>query len=105
MLRARGAVPLGASAGDSWQRGRFEGPHLRDVLIDNGTLVETLETAHAYARLEELYAAVGQALADTIGRGGGRGIVMCHVSHVYRDGASLYFTFLTPARAGAEIER
>jgi alkyldihydroxyacetonephosphate synthase len=105
MLRARGAVPLGASAGDSWQRGRFEGPHLRDVLIDNGILVETLETAHAYARLEELYAAVGQALADTIGRGGGRGIVMCHVSHVYRDGASLYFTFLTPARAGAEIEQ
>ncbi len=30
---------------------------------------------------------------------------MCHVSHVYRDGASLYFTFLTPARPGAEIEQ
>jgi alkyldihydroxyacetonephosphate synthase len=30
---------------------------------------------------------------------------MCHVSHVYRDGASLYFTFLTPARHGAEIEQ
>lgn len=105
MLRARGAVPLGASAGESWERGRFEGPHLRDVLIDHGILVETLETSHAYARLEELYAAVGGALADAISSGGGRGVVMCHVSHVYRDGASLYFTFLTPARPGSEIEQ
>ncbi|GIK78040.1 MAG: alkyldihydroxyacetonephosphate synthase [Actinomycetes bacterium] len=105
MLRARGAVPLGASAGESWERGRFEGPHLRDVLIDHGILVETLETAHAYARLVELYAAVGDALAGAIGSGGGRGVVMCHVSHVYRDGASLYFTFLTAARTGSEIEQ
>jgi len=105
MMRARGAVPLGASAGEAWERGRFEGPHLRDVLIDRGILVETLETSHAYARLEELYAAVGGALTDAIERGGGRGVVMCHVSHVYRDGASLYFTFLTAARTGSEIEQ
>lgn len=105
MLRARGAVRLGASAGESWERGRFEGPHLRDVLIDHGVLVETLETSHAYARLGELYAAVGGALADAIERRGGRGVVMCHVSHVYRDGASLYFTFLTAARTGSEIEQ
>jgi alkyldihydroxyacetonephosphate synthase len=30
---------------------------------------------------------------------------MCHVSHAYRDGASLYFTFLGAARHGAEIEQ
>ncbi len=45
------------------------------------------------------------ALAGAIGADGSAGIVMCHVSHVYRDGASLYFTFLTPARTGAEIEQ
>jgi alkyldihydroxyacetonephosphate synthase len=105
MLRARGAVPLGASAGESWERGRFEGPHLRDLLIDRGILVETLETSHTFSQLEELYDAVGTALTDAIDSGGGRGIVMCHVSHVYRDGASLYFTFLTPSRAGSEIDQ
>jgi alkyldihydroxyacetonephosphate synthase len=105
MLRARGAVSLGTSAGDSWERGRFEGPHLRDTLIDRGILVETLETSHTYARLEELHDAVGKALRGTIEAGGGSGVVMCHVSHVYRDGASLYFTFLTRARPGAEIEQ
>ena len=36
---------------------------------------------------------------------GAPGIVICHVSHVYRDGASLYFTFLSRGRAGEEIEQ
>jgi alkyldihydroxyacetonephosphate synthase len=105
LLRSGGAVPLGGSPGRSWEHGRYEGPHLRDLLIDRGILVETLETSHVYGRLDDLYAAVRTALADGISAGGGRGIVMCHVSHVYRDGASLYFTFLTPARPGAEIEQ
>ena len=30
---------------------------------------------------------------------------MCHLSHAYRDGASLYFTFIAPARVGAEIDQ
>ena len=105
LLRKGGAVPLGSSPGRSWARGRFEGPHLRDVLIDAGILVETLETSHTYARVEELYAAVRAALTAEIGSDGGRGIVMCHVSHAYRDGVSLYFTFLTPARSGSEIDQ
>ena len=34
------------------------------------------------------------------------GIVICHLSHAYRDGASLYFTFACRgAPAGAEIEQ
>ena len=30
---------------------------------------------------------------------------MCHLSHAYRDGASLYFTFLAPGRPGEELEQ
>ncbi|MFN8112487.1 MAG: FAD-binding oxidoreductase [Solirubrobacterales bacterium] len=105
VLRSGGAVPLGGSPGRSWEHGRYEGPHLRDLLIDRGILVETLETSHVYGRIDDLYAAVRTALANEMSTGGARGIVMCHVSHVYRDGASLYFTFLTPARPGTEIEQ
>ena len=101
LLRGGGAIPLGSAGGRSWQRGRYEGPHLRDALIDAGVLVETLETAHSYARIGELYAGVRAALE----RATGDGVVMCHVSHAYRDGASLYFTFLTAARPGEEIEQ
>ena len=104
-LRRGGAVPLGRSPGRAWERGRYEGPYLRDLLMDEGVMVETLETSHTYARIGELYDGVRAALAGTMAAEGHPGIVMCHVSHVYRDGASLYFTFLSGRRIGAEIEQ
>ena len=96
-LRLGGAVSLGRSAGNSWYRNRYGGPYLRDELMNLGVMVETLETAHTWSRLDELYRAVGDALRGALGE---RSIVMCHVSHAYADGASLYFTFLTRARPG-----
>ena len=33
------------------------------------------------------------------------GLVFCHLSHAYADGASLYFTFISRARHGEEIEQ
>jgi alkyldihydroxyacetonephosphate synthase len=101
-LRLGGAVPLGRSAGESWIRNRYGGPYLRDELMNLGVLVETLETAHTWSRLDELYRAVGDALRGVLGE---RSIVMCHVSHAYADGASLYFTFLTRARPGEELDQ
>lgn len=101
-LRSGGAAPLGKAAGRSWHRARFEGPYLRDELLGMGVFVETLETAHTWSRLHELYGAVGDALRGALGPSS---IVMCHVSHAYEDGASLYFTCLTAARSGEEIEQ
>ncbi|HEV3002551.1 MAG TPA: FAD-binding oxidoreductase [Solirubrobacteraceae bacterium] len=93
LLREHGAVPLGRSPGDAWARGRFHGPYLRDHLIDRGVFVETLETAAQWSGLFGLYRAVGAALRGALGRC----LVMCHVSHLYPSGASLYFTFLARA--------
>jgi alkyldihydroxyacetonephosphate synthase len=101
-LRLGGAVPLGTSAGRSWERNRYGGPYLRDELMNLGVMVETLETAHTWTRLDELYRGVGDALRRALGQ---RSIVMCHVSHAYADGASLYFTFMTRARRGEELEQ
>jgi alkyldihydroxyacetonephosphate synthase len=101
-LRLGGAVPLGSAAGRSWVRNRYNGPYLRDELMNLGVLVETLETAHTWSRLDELYRAVGGALRGALGE---RSIVMCHVSHAYPDGASLYFTFFARARRGEELEQ
>lgn len=105
VFREHGAATLGRSPGDSWAHGRFDGPHLRDALMDLGVMVETLETSHVYSGVEELYAAVRAAIRGAISGPAGPGIVMCHVSHAYGDGISLYFTFLAAARAGAEIEQ
>jgi alkyldihydroxyacetonephosphate synthase len=101
-LRRGGAVPVGGTAGRSWERSRYQGPYLRDELLDLGVFVETLETAHTWSRLGELYRAVGDALREVLGRSS---IVMCHLSHAYPDGASLYYTFLARARRGEELEQ
>jgi alkyldihydroxyacetonephosphate synthase len=101
-LRLGGAVPLGRSAGNSWYRSRYGGPYLRDELMSIGVMVETLETAHTWSRLDELYRGVGEALRGALGD---RSIVMCHLSHAYPDGASLYFTFLTRSRPGEELDQ
>jgi alkyldihydroxyacetonephosphate synthase len=101
-LRLGGAVSLGSSAGRSWNRNRYGGPYLRDELMDLGVMVETLETAHTWSRLDELYRAVSAALRGALRD---RSIVMCHVSHAYPDGASLYFTFFARARLGEELEQ
>jgi alkyldihydroxyacetonephosphate synthase len=104
-LRAGGAVSLGARAGRAWQRGRFEGPYLRDELLDLGYMVETLETAHNWTRLGELYEAVRGAIDAALEGQGTPGLAFCHVSHAYRDGASLYFTFIARRRPGEEIDQ
>jgi alkyldihydroxyacetonephosphate synthase len=105
VMRSAGLAPLGGRPGAAWERGRFEGPYLRDELIDRGYLVETLETAHTWSRLGELYGGVRAAIARALEAEGTPGIVMCHISHVYRDGASLYFTFIARRRPGAEIDQ
>ena len=56
-------MPLGSSAGRSWNRNRYGGPYLRDELMDLGVMVETLETAHTWSRLDELYRAVERSPA------------------------------------------
>jgi alkyldihydroxyacetonephosphate synthase len=101
----RGAAPLGQAPGRAWEHGRFEGPYLRDELMDLGYFVETLETSHTWSRLRELYDSVGTAIRRALQAGGTPGIVNCHLSHAYRDGASLYFTFVSRARTGQELEQ
>lgn len=104
-LRRGGAAYLGQAAGRSWEHGRFQGPYLRDTLIEMGAIVETLETAHAWARLGELHDAVGAAIRESLAGGGTPGLVFSHLSHAYADGASLYFTFVARARHGEELEQ
>jgi len=89
-LRSAAALPLGRGAGEAWRATRFAGPHLRDALLDRGVLVETLETAATWSRLGAVRAAVRDALAGALA--GTPPAVGCHVSHLYPDGASLYFT-------------
>jgi len=104
-LRAGGAAYLGQAAGRSWEHGRYQGPYLRDTLMEMGAMVETLETSHIWSRLGELHTAVGAAIRASLDGQGTPGLVLCHLSHAYADGASLYFTFIARSRHDAELEQ
>ena len=92
VLRAHGAVQLGQRVGKSWEHGRFSGPYLRDVLMDEGYLVETLETATGWRELPALRQEVTAAIRAELGDSGPGPLVMSHLSHVYETGGSLYVT-------------
>jgi len=94
LLRRCEAVRLGRSVGQSWLSNRYSGPYLRDALLDVGLLVETLETAASWTDLGEVHDATRDALIESLSTSEAKPLVMCHVSHVYPTGASLYFTVL-----------
>jgi alkyldihydroxyacetonephosphate synthase len=96
---------VGRSPGEAWRAQRFAAPYLRDDLLTQGVLVETLETAAPWSRLMGLHRAVEGAIGDALTAQGTPGLVMCHISHLYETGASLYFTLLARQREGAEIEQ
>ncbi|WP_169949616.1 FAD-binding oxidoreductase [Microbispora sp. H11081] len=91
VLAEEGGVHLGPEPGEKWAQGRFSAPYLRDSLLAAGATVETLETAGFWSDLPRLYDAVRLALLGALGSP----LVMCHISHVYATGASLYFTVVT----------
>jgi alkyldihydroxyacetonephosphate synthase len=104
-LRAGGGLSLGRGPGRAWLRTRFSAPYLRDDLLDRGVMVETLETACTWSRLHELYGAVGGALRESLSADGAVPLVLCHVSHLYASGASLYFTFIARHEEDSRLDR
>ncbi|MEV0294014.1 FAD-binding oxidoreductase [Nocardia sp. NPDC050710] len=94
LLAAAGGTPLGAAPAEQWEHGRFAAPYMRDALLDVGVLCETLETATTWSNLADLKAKVTAALTDSLTGQGTPPLVMCHISHTYPTGASLYFTIV-----------
>jgi alkyldihydroxyacetonephosphate synthase len=117
VLEAHGGTSLGEGPARAWEHGRFAAPYLRDSLLAAGALCETLETATTWSNLGTLKAAVTDALTTSLAGGqersdsehhpsetGTPALVLCHISHVYPTGASLYFTVVAGQR-GNPIEQ
>ena len=93
VVRSHRGVSLGRRPGRHWLRDRFRHPYLRESLLDLGYAPDTLETAAPWSRAVDLRETMRTAIAGTLADDDERVAVLCHVSHPYRDGASLYFTF------------
>jgi alkyldihydroxyacetonephosphate synthase len=101
IYRRRGAIALGTSPGRSFERGKYDFPHARDFLMDRGVIVDVSETATVWSNILPLYEAARREIAAAAG--GSKSWVGCHVSHTYRTGASLYFTFAAVGDPGEEL--
>ena len=92
--RAAPAQLIDPAYGDHWWEHRNDaaatyfqimGP---DRAFGPGVIVDTVEVAGLWSAVPELYAGVRAALAAH------SQAVICHLSHLYPSGSSLYFTFL-----------
>lgn len=89
---------LGEAYGTHWWEHRFDAVDLyrrimgEERVLGDGVIVDTMEVAGLWTVLPDLYRAVLGALRDDATQA-----VACHLSHPYRSGASLYFTFVLQA--------
>jgi alkyldihydroxyacetonephosphate synthase len=79
-----------------WEHRNDAVDEYRNILAGRGLLgphgiVDTMEVAGTWSRLRDLYHSIKDALTPAAG------LVACHLSHIYRDGACLYFTIVGAA--------
>lgn len=94
-------LDIGTAPGKNWLRERFFLPYLRDELLDNNIMVDAFETATSWSNLDNLHQRVREALEEICPHS----IIMAHLSHLYCDGASLYFSIMTKQTPGKEYEQ
>ena len=89
-----GGVHAGRTFGHEWHKGRFRTPYLRNTLWGMGYGVDTLETAVSWERVPTLLADIETSLRAALEDTGERVHIFTHLSHIYRQGASIYTTYL-----------
>ena len=94
LCRRFGGLFVGTAAGHTWQKNRFLSPYLRNTLWEAGVAVDTLETVIPWPRLGEASQAIPAAITTAMHKFDEKVLVFAHLSHIYRDAASLYTTFL-----------
>ncbi len=95
---ASGGVGADVELVEAWMHHRNDTSALQD-LTRKGFVVDTMEIAAPWSKLNGIFDAARTALLDVPHTRA----ATCHLSHSYRDGACLYFTFAATPPA-AEIE-
>ena len=79
--------------GSVWAHGRFKFPYLRGTLWDKGIMVDTFETATNWNHIDEQMQQMQEAVQTALSDEGENVMAFTHISHVYKQGASLYTTY------------
>jgi len=102
LFGVHGAICIGRGPGVLYDQKKFDTPYIRDYLLDRATLADVSETAAPWSQLAILYERVMAAARAGFSELGVAGYIMCHLSHSYRAGACLYFTFAFKPTGGRE---
>lgn len=100
ICRKLGGLWLSGYPVSRWAHGRFLDPYMRDDLFDMGVLIDTLETAVTWDRLEKLHAGVRRFIKSRP-----RTMCLSHASHFYPQGTNLYFIFIMPLTGVEDYRR
>jgi alkyldihydroxyacetonephosphate synthase len=92
--RSHGGVHAGARPGAGWVKNRFRSAYLRNSLWEAGYAVDTMETCLNWPQVTAYMRAVEQAARGAFEADGERVHAYTHLSHVYRQGCSVYSTFV-----------
>jgi alkyldihydroxyacetonephosphate synthase len=98
-VRAGKGMYIGTSPVRKWLDQRYSSAYMRDPLMDLGIMTDTLETAVTWDKLLKVWKAAHEYVARRP-----KAFLMIHISHVYENGANLYFTFLSPMQKGNEAQ-
>ena len=74
---------------EGWEKGRFRDPYMREDLQDFGIMTDTLECSVSWDTMKEVHEGVRKYCKSRPNT-----ICMTHMSHVYPQGANLYFIFI-----------
>ncbi|MCA9568244.1 MAG: FAD-binding oxidoreductase, partial [Myxococcales bacterium] len=77
---------LGAEPGERWFASRHAVSYKLMPIFERGGFADTMEVACRWSDLQRTYDAVREAVSPTA-------VVMAHMSHVYPEGGSIYFSF------------
>ncbi|MCX6033860.1 MAG: hypothetical protein NTV38_02615, partial [Chloroflexi bacterium] len=94
ICRRYGGLFVGTVVGHTWEKSRFYSPYLRNTLWELGVAIGALETAIPWLNVMAASAAIPASIVTVMETHGEKVLAFAHLSHVYRDGASIYTTFL-----------
>lgn len=93
-----GATPVGPAGVEGWMARRYDFSAVENVLAKPGGVAETIEISDFWSGIEGTYHALKTALAPLANE------VLCHFSHVYAQGTSLYVILVGEAEDAAAAE-
>jgi alkyldihydroxyacetonephosphate synthase len=96
IFRSHGGLPAISMIGEMWRKSRFLSPYLRNTLWEAGYAIDTLETAIAWSSVADLHKDIKDSMQQAASSIELPILIFAHLSHTYRDGASIYVTFIFP---------